>query len=159
MSLFLALLGLPTKYSPAKHPTKVSHEGAHESVHSSGQGSSVLFSPEGVSEEVRGRGQEGSAGRREGGGKKIFGGSELATKFWETFLVLGDLNQNCLQWGRSNLVDPAESPNIRLLNRDFGTTLSIFLRQNSKTQSSLNFLQSGPWTFTKSAFLGLAPIR
>ena len=48
--------------------------------------------------------------------------------------------QNCLQWGRSNLVDPAESPKIRLLNRDFGNILSVFPRKNSKTQSSLNFL-------------------
>ena len=50
------------------------------------------------------------------------------------------INQNCLQWGRSNLVDPAGAPKIRLLNRDFGNTLSIFARKNSKTQSSLNFL-------------------
>ena len=48
--------------------------------------------------------------------------------------------QNCLQWGRSNLVDPAEWPKIRLQNRDFGNTLSIFPRKNGKTQSSLNFL-------------------
>ena len=41
--------------------------------------------------------------------------------------------QNCLRWGRSNLVDPAESPKIRLLNRDFGNILSIFLTKNSKT--------------------------
>ena len=50
-------------------------------------------------------------------------------------------NQNCLQWGRSNLVDPAGSPKIRLLNRDFGNILSIFPRKISKKkQSSLNFL-------------------
>ena len=30
-------------------------------------------------------------------------------------------NQNCLQWGRPNLVDPAERPKIRLLSRDLGT--------------------------------------
>ena len=41
-------------------------------------------------------------------------------------------NQNCLQWGRSNLVDPAGSPKIRLLNRDFGNILSISPRKNSK---------------------------
>ena len=52
-----------------------------------------------------------------------------------------DVSQNCLQWGRSNLGDPAESPKIRLLNRDFGNILSIFSQEkNSKTQSSLNFL-------------------
>ena len=34
-----------------------------------------------------------------------------------------------------------------------------FPRQNSKTQSSLNFLLSGPRKFTKSDFSGLAPIR
>ena len=67
--------------------------------------------------------------------------------------------QNCLQWGRSNLVDPVESPKIRLLNWDFGNILSIFPRKNSKTQSSLNFLESGPRKFTKSDFSGLAPIR
>ena len=53
-------------------------------------------------------------------------------------------NQNCLQWGRSNLVDPAGSPKIRLLNPDFGNILSIFPRKNSKTQSSLNFFSPDP---------------
>ena len=28
------------------------------------------------------------------------------------------MNLKCKQWGWSNLVDPAESPKIRLLNRD-----------------------------------------
>ena len=37
--------------------------------------------------------------------------------------------------------------------------LSVFPWKNSKTQSSLNFLQSGPRKFTKSDFSGLAPIR
>ena len=61
---------------------------------------------------------------------------------------------NCLQWGggRSNLADPAEWPKIRLLNRDFGNIFSIFPKESSKTQSSLNFLQSGPRKFTKSDF-------
>ena len=54
---------------------------------------------------------------------------------------------------------PAGSPKIRLLNRAFGNILSIFPWKNSKTQSSLNFLQSGPRKFTKSDFSGLAPIR
>ena len=67
--------------------------------------------------------------------------------------------QNCLQWGRPILVDPTEWPRIRLLNQDFGNMLSIFPRRNRKTPSSLNFLQSGPWKFTKSDFSGLAPIR
>ena len=31
-----------------------------------------------------------------------------------------------LQWGRSNLVDPAEGPIVSFLNRDFGNILSIF---------------------------------
>ena len=53
----------------------------------------------------------------------------------------------------------SESPKIRLLNRDFGNILSIFPRKNSKTQSSLNFLQSGPRKLTKSDFSGVAPIR
>ena len=37
--------------------------------------------------------------------------------------------------------------------------LLLLPRTNSKAQSSLNFLQSGPPKFTKSAFSGLAPIR
>ena len=37
--------------------------------------------------------------------------------------------------------------------------MSVFPRRNSKTQSSLNFLQSGPRKFSKSDFSGLAPIR
>ena len=69
------------------------------------------------------------------------------------------LNQNCLQWGQSNLADPVESPKIRSLNWDFGNILSIFPKKNSKTQSSLNFLQSGSRRFTKSDFSGLAPIQ
>ena len=46
-----------------------------------------------------------------------------------------------------------------ILNRDFGSILSVFPRKNRKTQSSLNFSQSGPLKFTESDFLGLAPIR
>ena len=61
-----------------------------------------------------------------------------------------------MQWGRPNLVDPAEWPISGLLNQDFGRILSVFHRKNSKTQSSLNFLQSGPRKFTKSDFSGLA---
>ena len=53
-------------------------------------------------------------------------------------------SQNCLQWGRSNLVDPAEWPKIRLLNRDLGKKFVKLSQENSKTQSSLNFNQSGP---------------
>ena len=41
----------------------------------------------------------------------------------------------------------------------FGSILSVFPMKSSKTQSSLNFLQSGPRKFTKSDFSGLAPIR
>ena len=37
--------------------------------------------------------------------------------------------------------------------------MSVFPRIKSKTQSSLNFLQSGPRKFRKSDFSGLAPIR
>ena len=54
------------------------------------------------------------------------------------------LNQNCLQWGRSNLVGPTESPKLRLLNWDFGNILSIFPRKNGKTQSALIFLSPDP---------------
>ena len=53
----------------------------------------------------------------------------------------------------------SEWPKTGLLNRDFGSILSASPRKNSKTQSSLNFLQSGPRKFTKSDFSGLAPIR
>ena len=69
--------------------------------------------------------------------------------------------RNCLQWGRSNVVDPAEWPKIGLLNRGFGSILSLFpgKKKNSKTQRSLNFLQSGPQKFTKSDFSQLAPIQ
>ena len=76
-----------------------------------------------------------------------------------TFKMFFSVLQNRLQWGRSNLVDPAEWPKIGLLNRDSGSILSVFPRKNSKTESSLNFLQSGPRKFTKSDFSGLAPIR
>ena len=48
---------------------------------------------------------------------------------------------------------------LDLLNQDFGSILSVFPRKNSKTQSLLNLLQSGPRKFTKSDFSGLAPIR
>ena len=37
--------------------------------------------------------------------------------------------------------------------------VSFFPRKRSKTQSSLNFLQSGPQKFSESNFSGLAPIR
>ena len=46
-----------------------------------------------------------------------------------------------------------------LLNRDFESILSVFPRKHSETQSSLEFLQSGPRKFTKSDFSGLAPIQ
>ena len=69
----------------------------------------------------------------------------------------GALKVTDLSW--PVLVDPAEWSKIGLLNRDFGSILSVFPRKNSKTESSLNFLQSGPRKFTKSDFLGLAPIR
>ena len=36
--------------------------------------------------------------------------------------------------------------------------MSVFPRKNSKAQSSLNFLQSGPRKFTESGFSGLVPI-
>ena len=75
------------------------------------------------------------------------------------FLRFGLPGQNRLQWGRSDLGDPAEWPKIGLLNRDFGSILSVFPWKNSKTQSSLNHFQSGPRRFTKYNFSGLAPIR
>ena len=61
--------------------------------------------------------------------------------------------------GPVHLVDPAEWPEISLLNRGFGSMLSIFLRKSSKTRSSLNFLQSGPRKLTKPDLSGLAPVR
>ena len=68
--------------------------------------------------------------------------------------------RNCLQWGRSNLVDPAEWPEIVLLNRDFGSILSIFLRRKKKgnTEFTKFSLVRTP-KFTKSDFSGLAPMR
>ena len=47
---------------------------------------------------------------------------------------------------------PAGWPKIGLLNRDFGSILSVFPRKKSKTQCSLNFLQSRPRKFSKSEF-------
>ena len=64
-------------------------------------------------------------------------------------------NWNCLQWGRSNLVDPAGWPKIGLLNWILGSSLWVFPRQKAK----LNFLQSRPRKFTKLIFSGLAPIQ
>ena len=45
-------------------------------------------------------------------------------------------NQNCLQWGRSNLGDPAESREICLLNRDFG---NIFVDFSQEKQQNTEF--------------------
>ena len=47
-------------------------------------------------------------------------------------------------WGRSNLVDPAEWPKTRLLNRDFGNMLSTFPRKNSKMRNSLYLFSPDP---------------
>ena len=95
---------------------------------------------------------------------KIFAWHQLPGPFWGAltlrhFATFCNIFQNRLQWGQSNLVDPAEWPKIGLLNRDFGSMLSVFLWKNSKTQSSLNFFIPDPRTFTKSAFSELAPIR
>ena len=65
---------------------------------------------------------------------------------------LDKVSRNCLQWGRSNLVDPAGSPKIHLLNQDFGNILSIFPRKNSKTQSSLNFFSPDPGNLLNQIF-------
>ena len=43
--------------------------------------------------------------------------------------------QDCLQWGQPNLVDPAQWPEIGLLNRDLGAFVEFYLG-DSKTQSS-----------------------
>ena len=83
---------------------------------------------------------------------------ELIPRQLKSVTVIGQF-QNRLQWGRSNLGDPAEWPKVGLLNRDFGSILSVSPRKNSKTQSSLNFSESRPRKFTKSDFSGLAPIR
>ena len=40
--------------------------------------------------------------------------------------------QNCLQWGRCNLVDPAGLPKIGLLNRGFGGILAVSLRKTAE---------------------------
>ena len=87
-------------------------------------------------------------------------GAERVWVFCFQWLYKHKLNiiQKCLQWGRSNLVDPAEWPKIGLLNRSVGSILLLFPSKARKTQSSLHFLQSGPRKFTKSDFSGLAPI-
>ena len=56
-------------------------------------------------------------------------------------------------------IGPVQLAENWFTNRDFGSILSVFPRKGSKTQSSLNFLQSGPRKFCKSDFSGLAPIR
>ena len=42
------------------------------------------------------------------------------------------VSQNCLQWGRSNLVDRAGWPKIRLLNRDLGIFCRFFPGKTAK---------------------------
>ena len=44
-----------------------------------------------------------------------------------------------MQWGRSNLVDPAESPKIGLLNRDFGRILGGFVDFSLEKQPNTEF--------------------
>ena len=67
--------------------------------------------------------------------------------------------QNCLQWGRSSLVDAAGSPNICLLSRDFEDILSVFPRKKKQNTELTKFSSVRPPTFTKPDFSGLAPIR
>ena len=73
--------------------------------------------------------------------------------------VLVTSDQNCLQWRRLNLVDPTESPKIRLLKTGtLGTFCRFFSQEKkAKTLSSLNFLESGPRKVTKSDFFGIGP--
>ena len=66
---------------------------------------------------------------------------------------------NCLQWGWSNSDDPTGWPKIGLLNWLLGSILLVFPKKNGKTQSSLDFFQSGPRKFTKLISSGLAPIQ
>ena len=51
--------------------------------------------------------------------------------------------QNCLQWGRSNFVDPVEWPKIRLLSRDFGTILLI-LAQRKTAEYRVHYIFFSP---------------
>ena len=52
------------------------------------------------------------------------------------------LHAELLQWGRPNLVEPAEWPKIRLLNQGFGSILYLFSSgKQQNTLSSLNLLQ------------------
>ena len=44
-----------------------------------------------------------------------------------------------LQWGRSNLVDPAEWQKIGLQNQDFGSILSVFPRKNRQNTEFTKF--------------------
>ena len=72
--------------------------------------------------------------------------------------ALGTFGTVC-DGGRSSLFGPMEWPKIGLPNRGFGDILLSFLKENSKTQGALNFLQPEPPKCTKSNFSGLAPVR
>ena len=61
-------------------------------------------------------------------------------------------NQNRLQWGRSNLVDPAEWPKIGSLNRRVGGILSIFPRKKQPNIEFIKFLQPDPGNFPNLVF-------
>ena len=58
----------------------------------------------------------------------------LITEMWvpQKWTHKSSNSQNRLQWGRSNLVDPAGPPKICLLNRDFANDLSIFPGKTAK---------------------------
>ena len=74
-------------------------------------------------------------------------------------LIIDWKNQNCLQWGQSNLVDPAESPKNWFTKLGFWEHFVSFSKEKQQKTEFTNFLQSGSRKFTKSDFSGLAPIR
>ena len=55
-----------------------------------------------------------------------------------------NVKRTLLQCGGSNLAEPAEWPRPGSANQNFGSIWSVLYWKNSRTQSSLNLLQSGP---------------
>ena len=94
----------PTRVDfPCLQPFKDSHESSHETSHEGVHGS--------VHESVQ------SSGR----GSSVLFSLVLFVGQAQGFPG-GPKGRNCLQWGRSNLVDPADWPKIGLLNWGFGSS-------------------------------------
>ena len=67
------------------------------------------------------------------------------------------INWNCLQWGRSNLVDPAGWPKIGLLNWLWGAFCTFFLGKTAQNTEFTKFSSVRTPEFTKSVFFGIGP--